>query len=334
MKSITAASLLWLCCSVPLASASPLSRVDPAHYRHATKWKDFKNLFVFGDSYTATGFDPTLEQPNPSNPLGNPEYPGWTSANGPNWVGFLTTTYNESYIQTYNLAYGGATVDSDLVKPYMDTVLSLKNQVEDQFIPIYSKKPDFAPWLAKDSLFAFFIGINDVGNSWWLQNATLYDEIFNVYTGLLEKIYQSGGRNFLLLDVPPVDRSPMMIEQGPDDQRVEAEVLKDFNGRIKKMAKKLERKFRDIKLHQFSTHNLYTKALDNVRAFPETAVYKNTTAYCDEYQNGTPSWYTLDPACGIPVNEYFWLNSLHPTFPVHNTTARAIAKQLGGGRRC
>lgn len=44
--------------------------------------------------------------------------------------------------------------------------------------------------------------------------------------------------------------------------------------------------------------------------------------------SGTPNWYTKDPSCAYPVNEYLWLNNLHPTFPIHNATAAAIAKQL------
>ena len=50
-----------------------------------------------------------------------------TSANGPNWVQALRTTYavNPS-IKGYNLAYGGATVDADFVTPYLPTVQSLK----------------------------------------------------------------------------------------------------------------------------------------------------------------------------------------------------------------
>ena len=45
--------------------------------------------------------------------------------------------------------------------------------------------------------------------------------------------------------------------------------------------------------------------------------------------SGTPTWYTKDASCDYPVNEYLWLNDLHPTFPIHNATAASIAKLLG-----
>jgi hypothetical protein len=45
-----------------------------------------------GDSYTTVGYDVHGEHPSESNPLGNPPYPGYTAAEGPNWV-FLARNY-------------------------------------------------------------------------------------------------------------------------------------------------------------------------------------------------------------------------------------------------
>ena len=44
--------------------------------------------------------------------------------------------------------------------------------------------------------------------------------------------------------------------------------------------------------------------------------------------NGTPTWYTFYENCTYPVDDYFWLNSLHPTFPMMNVTAQEIVRQL------
>jgi phospholipase/lecithinase/hemolysin len=33
-------------------------------------------------------------------------------------------------------------------------------------------------------------------------------------------------------------------------------------------------------------------------------------------------------ACKVPVNQYFWLNNLHPTYPVHAALAAQIAETL------
>jgi hypothetical protein len=44
--------------------------------------------------------------------------------------------------------------------------------------------------------------------------------------------------------------------------------------------------------------------------------------------SGTPDWYTKDSSCDYPVDEYFWLNELHPGFRVHNATAADVAGLL------
>jgi hypothetical protein len=33
--------------------------------------------------------------------------------------------------------------------------------------------------------------------------------------------------------------------------------------------------------------------------------------------------------CWFPVNQYFWLNSLHPTYPIYDLCAKQIVRMLG-----
>ncbi|KAF2733422.1 hypothetical protein EJ04DRAFT_495218 [Polyplosphaeria fusca] len=291
-------------------------------------WKSTEYLFVFGDSYTQTGFNITGTQPSPSNPMGNPPYPGWTSSNGPNWVDFLTFTYNESLIQTYNLAYGGATVDSALVAPYKPTVLSMKNQIEDQFLPTYGAHSASTPWTSKNSLFAFWIGINDVGNSWWLKNSTLIDAIFAEYSSLLDQLYLTGARNYLFLTVPPVNLAPLTLQNGNYSIENEGLAIEDWNGRVKKMSEEFGARHNESTTFVHDTWSVFSKALKDPKAFSQTSEIKNTTSWCKAYENGTPTWYTLDESCKYPVNEWFWLNNLHPTFPINNATAASIVEYL------
>ncbi|KAH9864134.1 hypothetical protein J1614_010068 [Plenodomus biglobosus] len=295
-----------------------------------SEWRNVKQLFVFGDSYTQTGFDVNGTQPNAANPFGNPTYPGWTSSNGPNWIGFLTTTYNASSLLTYNMAYGGATVDSALVTPYAPTVLSLKDQVESEFLPKYGIHDPSTPWSSASSLFAFFIGINDVGNSWWLNNSSLYDAIFAEYEGLVDDVYATGARNFLFLSTPPVNLAPLTLNKNDSGYSVreEGKVILDWNARLDGMAKGLKAKYEDTAVFVHDTHGVFDAVIKNPSVFEQTQGLKNTTGFCAAYANGTPTWYTKDASCEHAVNEYLWLNDLHPTFPVHNATAASIAKLL------
>lgn len=135
----------------------------PHHSQHPTSTNNFNS----GDSYTQTGFDHQGTLPSLANPFGNPTYPGWTATGGENWVGYLTTKYNKSSILTYNYAYGGAVINASLVTPWRPDVLSLTDQVA-QFLEGAGKKPAETRWTSDNSLFSVFIGINDIGNSWYL----------------------------------------------------------------------------------------------------------------------------------------------------------------------
>ena len=87
-----------------------------------------------GASYTATGFDwKNGVQPSPGNPFANPaSYKGHTSSNGPNFIMYLTTKYNQSMIQTYNFAWSGSPVPG------------MVGQIEDAFVPLYTGGAKFA----------------------------------------------------------------------------------------------------------------------------------------------------------------------------------------------
>lgn len=136
MKAISLALLASTALAVPHARASGA-----------------KYLISFGDSYTATEFNITGQQPSSSDPIGNPPFPGWTSAGGANWIGNLVGTYNNSVLLNYNLAYGGATVNASLVPPYSPEVLSLIDQVA-EFKQYLSPAPPSAPWTANNTLVA------------------------------------------------------------------------------------------------------------------------------------------------------------------------------------
>lgn len=141
-----------------------------------------------GDSYTTTSFNISGEQPDPSNSLGNPPYPGVTSSNGPNYVDFLTTTYNESYIQTYNFGFGGATIDPNLVASAFGlSVQSFEQQVTNEFDPNYVKKV-LVPWTSTNSLFTVFFGINDVIRSYTEQSPGLTYALIKRYEDLVHSV--------------------------------------------------------------------------------------------------------------------------------------------------
>lgn len=226
------------------------------------------------------------------------------------------------------MAYGGATVDSALVAPYLPTVLSVKEQVESEYLPIHASRLSPVPWSSDDTLFAIFIGINDIGNSYAAQNATLLPTIFSELSGLVDKLYTSGARNFLFLNVPPVNRSPLTQAAGPSAQSIEAADIADWNNRLVSLSNSLTWKYKDTTSFIFDTNKVFSRVLDHPCAYPQTCPYQNTTTYCTAYENGTATSTTFDPSCGVSVDKYLWLNTLHPTFRMHEAIAAQIVKLI------
>lgn len=263
-----------------------------------SRWPGFsgiKHVFTFGDSYTTTSFNYThLPYPSPSNPLGNPAYPGATSANGPNWVDYFTVKYNRSTLLTYNLGSGGATVDANLVPPVASSVRSLRGQVKDEFVPGYVRGRANAPgapaWVAEDTLFMIWIGINDVGGSYARGpdgpggTHALNKHIFAEYDELVEILHAHGGHNFVFLNVPAIDESPLTASAGPAAQALEKADLEEFNGMIVAMARNFKAHWPKANVWVYDSYTDFSKVMQDPKSFPQTSGYKNTTAFCHAYE--------------------------------------------------
>jgi phospholipase/lecithinase/hemolysin len=327
------------------ADPRPLSSEPHAYW---SGWPNVSRIFVFGDSYSDTRFDPRGTQPLPDHPLGNPEYPGRTSSFGENYVDFLTTKYNHSYIQTYNLAWAGGSIHNAVV-PGFPGAMDMFNSVHTQFNPFYA--PNHNPqwtldsqgdpiWTSTNSLFIIFIGINDIMVGWSYYNQarnasttiTSHEALFHTYAGLLREMHASGARNFLILNVPAIEHSPNVQESNHVAGHTAA--IADYNTRVKQLAQHVRSTFSGTTVFEFDTHTLFERALEDPLRFEATKGYKNVTGFCESYRLLEwrrfldRVWY--DEGCGIKPAEYFWLNRLHPTWPVHELLAQKIVGLLMG----
>ncbi|RAL07132.1 SGNH/GDSL hydrolase family protein [Aspergillus homomorphus CBS 101889] len=265
-----------------------------------------KYVVSFGDSYTSTTFDLTGTKPSAANPLGNPPYPGWTSSGGTNWVSDIVAKYNNSLLLSYNLASGGATVNASLVAPYLPTVHSIIDQVAD-FQEYLFPPPSWAPWTAQDTLFAVWIGVNDVAGSWYQTSAsTLEEEILNQLFNEIELLYQDGARNFGLLTVPPIERTPNIMQAANANDtvpRVKAAV-EHWNTILKEKAEALNRKYSDVTVKVIDTQPVFNGLLDSGGAAAEC-------------------WNSDGVTC-------LWFNDFHPGIVIQNAVAQAVATAWKG----
>ncbi|KAG7093021.1 hypothetical protein E1B28_009317 [Marasmius oreades] len=281
-------------------------------------WGNTKFLFAFGDSYTTVGFNISAGVDSP--------VPGFTSSNGPNWVQALGGRYNVTNTRVFDLASGGATIDAALVPPFLPTVLSIVDQVN-QFQGILAPQPQGARWESSNSLFAFWIGINDIGNSFSWNNIThveFYRTILKRLDTQLELLYTSGARSFLFLTVPPTNRSPLFLDQGPDVAHRMKNLITAYNNELTQSVNTFQKIHRDLdQVTIFDTQGIFNALLDNAK----TLGFVNATGYCEAYENGTNGTTTQVKGCA-PVSSYFWLNSLHPMFTVHDILAHALSTSL------
>ncbi|KAJ7758284.1 GDSL lipase/esterase [Mycena metata] len=276
-------------------------------------WGNTKFLFVFGDSYTTTGF-------NISAGIDSVD-PGNVSSNGPNWVQALRDTFNVAGTKIFDLASGGATIDSALVTPFEPTVLSVVDQVA-QFKTFLASKPPGAEWNSSNALFAVWIGINDCGNAFSFTNTTqpAFNKILmNRLASQIEELYSFGARSFLFLTVPPVNRAPLFLVQGQAVTSLLASDIKNYNLQLTETMTGLQASHKGLEVTIFDTQPVFNTLLDEAKTFG----FVNSTGFCDAYQNGTPAQSTQIAPCA-PVSTYFWLNSLHPLFTVHSILAHAI----------
>ncbi|KAL8281143.1 hypothetical protein RQP46_006501 [Phenoliferia psychrophenolica] len=143
LQALTLASFSGL----TVVRAAPTPRAAAA----AFSWAQTKYMFVFGDSYTTTSWEP-------SNGVASTD-PGQTTSGGQNWVMDMAYNYNQSEILLRNFAYSGATISRYLVAPADPSIVCMDEQVR-QFLDGFSPPPAQVPWTSSDALFLSWIGIN------------------------------------------------------------------------------------------------------------------------------------------------------------------------------
>lgn len=100
---------------------------------------------------------------------------------------------------------------------------------------------------------------------------------------MFRQLYGAGARNFLFLNVPPIDRAPFALDLN-DSQRYElAGYIGAFNFRLGAMIYNLAIRCHDTTVFSFDTNSLFLSVLEHPAQFMETAGYRNVTDFCPFY---------------------------------------------------
>jgi phospholipase/lecithinase/hemolysin len=192
---------------------------------------------------------------------------------------------------TYNYAYGGATINATLVAPYEPTVLSLGDQVN-EFLGSVASKPASTPWTSANSLFSIWIGINDLGNSYYESGdrSAFSDTLLDNYFALVQQLYDAGGRNFLFVNVPPTDRSPLMLAEPTTAQALLKSVIATFNTKLVAQMSAFQAANSGVETFLYDSNTQFTTILNSPQAYG----FQDATSY-----GSSPTM--------------FWGNNLHPS---------------------
>ncbi|KAF8169966.1 hypothetical protein K438DRAFT_2024527 [Mycena galopus ATCC 62051] len=268
--------------------------------------------FSFGDSYTTTGFSWNGTLPSVGNPLGNPTFPGVTGGGGENYVGFNTVMYNKSLILSYDYGVGGAVIDPTLVTPL---TLALPDEIT-QFLEGAAKKPKTSPWTSEDALFSVWIGINDLGNTFylngsrsayviWFRNSSTYLLVYlHVPHFLTHTLSNAGGRNFLFINVPPTYRAPLIIGFFPTQLDVLKTVIEGFNSKLAAKVQAFKEENHGVETWLWDAYTTFNIILDD----PHKYGFINNFSYSEPGD--------------------FWANTYHPSMIIPRAAGDIVIRQF------
>ncbi|KAF3932944.1 hypothetical protein ABW20_dc0101913 [Dactylellina cionopaga] len=288
-------------------TVSTTTRTTTSSTPSSSPTSSIKYWFSFGDSYTATGFSATGNQPSPQNPLGNPNYPGQTTSNGPNWIDVVTVKYNRSTTLTYNFAVSGASIDNSLVGS--SGIPSVTDQVN-TWTTRYSTKPATAPWQSGNAMFSCFIGINDIGSSYSRSDInTFIDTLLTAEFKLIDKLYTAGGRNFLFFSIPPMERSPL-ISGNSGWATQEKAVIATWNSKLQTYITNFKNAHSGSVTYLVDANAQFTMVLNNPTAYGLSTDIKSTGNN----------------------QQLFWADVYHPNTVMQDVLAKEVSRvaQVGG----
>ncbi|OBZ71416.1 hypothetical protein A0H81_08770, partial [Grifola frondosa] len=304
-------------------------------------WDATRYVYAFGDSYTfvegtkglatfsfiGDAFDFSF---TPAELLEDEIVPKNTSSDGSNWVEFLTGCFEGkpsdcSPHQLWDFAFAGADIDKSLLPLHHNFTIDLVDEVKRWA----AYAADVIPHPAHETLTAWWIGINDTGDT--LNNATITDihafwetEMASFFSAV-ELAYDRNLRGtYLFINVPPEDRSPS--HANTSWAATLAANIDDYNAVLDAHVQDFAATHSDMNVLTFDAHAWFNGVLDS----PSQFGFTNITGFCECTD---PGFFWYSECCWLlPLLSERGFTVLsdtgHPTEHVHRLLAQAIEEEL------
>jgi len=261
---------------------------------HPFKYSEIKDLIVFGDSYTTSNINYSTLKFNGKDSKSEEE--------SKNWPLFLVT---KRIMNMWNFACGGAVVNTDIVR---SSAVPMTEQYK-AFIYHMGKGGEHSNWRSDQSLIGVWFGINDIMNR--AKDDKDYDDdksIIKSMFNIINKIYDLGARNFLILDVPSIENFPYFLSNPV--KGLKEEVL-NFNKIIADYAMDFQKSKPETNVFVYNAHDELNFIMKNEKEFGFSITND------DWYHNNERKLEDI-------TKEYFWRDGYHPSKYVQEVLSQEI----------
>lgn len=291
-------------CAVPIECGGARHPPGEQPVLSATRGRDgatINELVVFGDSLSDTGALLAQSHGIAPNPDG---YFAGRFSNGPIWVDYVADALSLSAVSH---AYGGAATHGDpgaTPRPFDAAV--------DEYLDCVDGDVD------GDDVFALWIGHND-----YYQGADDTDAVVDNALAALQRLVDSGARQFLVPELLPLSGTPRPVQEsagGLDDDTAD-ERVQAHNAALRDGLDQLEQSL-DVTIARAVPRRMR----DRVLAAPTLLGLQDTTTAC---YSGDVYWFTGGQAdmCDDPDGVFFW-DGVHPSTRVHCAYAIEMLRAL------
>ncbi|KAF2113362.1 hypothetical protein BDV96DRAFT_648327 [Lophiotrema nucula] len=332
-------------------------------HRSKSGWdlKDVKNIVSFGDSYTDENRLGYFINHNGSAPPVGWEQPvGLNTASGglswPRWASIYSNT------TLYNYAVSGAVCSNRISPRFFASINAPFPDIAGYELPAFiadSKyvSPNGTKFFAgtpKDTVYAIWIGTNDLGNNAFLTDAqipgkTLVDFVDCVYS-TIAGLYANGGRYFVLLNLAPLQLLPQYATPAhgglaatqyfPDKPANITEVsyriwesvatVNDVYKYRTPFEVDISDQYENIHIANFDVNQLITDVYNQPEGYLNGTAPANVTGYINHCDLKGQNCVKQGGGDKAVADSYLWYDELHPSEQTDRIIAKEFVKVVGG----